>query len=56
VSPLSLLAFFAAAKKVSPHRGNASKPKAQRGCQRSKKDRNRDCFADKKQRRRTTKS
>jgi hypothetical protein len=34
VSPLSLLTFFAAAKKVSaaPHRGNASKPKRNRGC------------------------
>ena len=36
VSPLSLLTFFAAAKKVSaaPHRGNTGKPKTQRGCQR----------------------
>jgi general secretion pathway protein K len=35
VSPLSLLTFFAAAKKVSaaPHRGNASEPEANRGCQ-----------------------
>jgi general secretion pathway protein K len=35
VSPLSLLTFFAAAKKVSaaPHRGNAGEPKANRGCQ-----------------------
>jgi general secretion pathway protein K len=33
VSPLSLLTFFAAAKKVSaaPHRGDASKPKRQQG-------------------------
>ncbi|WP_429411626.1 hypothetical protein [Paraburkholderia sp. GAS82] len=32
-SPLSLLTFFAAAKKVSaaPHRGNASKPKRMQG-------------------------
>jgi general secretion pathway protein K len=39
VSPLSLLTFFAAAKKVSaaPHRGNAGNPEANRGCQRSKK-------------------
>jgi hypothetical protein len=31
--PLSLLTFFAAAKKVSaaPHRGNANKPKAKQG-------------------------
>jgi general secretion pathway protein K len=36
VSPLSLLTFFAAAKKVSaaPHRGNTSEPETQRGCQR----------------------
>jgi hypothetical protein len=35
VSPLSLLTFFAAAKKVSaaPHRGNAGKPTTNRGCQ-----------------------
>ncbi|RFU48296.1 hypothetical protein D0B32_00125 [Paraburkholderia sp. DHOC27] len=33
VSPLSLLTFFAAAKKVSaaPHRGNADRPKAKQG-------------------------
>ena len=38
VSPLSLLTFFAAAKKVSaaPHRGDAGEPKAKRGCQPSK--------------------
>jgi hypothetical protein len=32
-SPLSLLTFFAAAKKVSaaPHRGNANKPEAKQG-------------------------
>ncbi|TXC82656.1 hypothetical protein FRZ40_19605 [Paraburkholderia azotifigens] len=36
VSPLSLLTFFAAAKKVSaaPHRGNARKPTTSSGCQR----------------------
>jgi hypothetical protein len=35
---LSLVTFFAAAKKVTaaPHRGNASKPKRNRGCQRRK--------------------
>ncbi len=39
VSPLSLLTFFAAAKKVSaaPHRGNANKPIRNRGCQRNTK-------------------
>ena len=39
VSPLSLLTFFAAAKKVSaaPHRGNARSTKAKRGCQRKSK-------------------
>ncbi|MBN3756997.1 hypothetical protein G3N95_28935 [Paraburkholderia sp. Tr-20389] len=39
MSPLSLLTFFAAAKKVSaaPHRGNASKPETKRGRQRRKK-------------------
>jgi hypothetical protein len=39
VSPLSLLTFFAAAKKVSaaPHRGNARAAKAQRGCPRKQK-------------------
>jgi hypothetical protein len=38
VSPLSLLTFFAAAKKVSaaPHRGDAGKPIRKRGCQPSK--------------------
>jgi hypothetical protein len=38
VSPLSLLTFFAAAKKVSaaPHRGNPGEPQTIRGCQRSK--------------------
>ncbi|MPW20239.1 hypothetical protein GCT13_25970 [Paraburkholderia sp. CNPSo 3157] len=36
VSPLSLLTFFAAAKKVSaaPHRGNARAARRNRGCRR----------------------
>ena len=42
VSPLSLLTFFAAAKKVSaaPHRGNTSRPKANRGCHHKTKTKN----------------
>jgi general secretion pathway protein K len=37
--PLSLVTFFAAAKKVTaaPHRGNARKPTTSRGCQRNSK-------------------
>ncbi|HWT35880.1 MAG TPA: hypothetical protein VN289_06325, partial [Paraburkholderia sp.] len=37
--PLSLVTFFAAAKKVTaaPHRGNASEPKTKRGRQRKPK-------------------
>ncbi|TXC88225.1 hypothetical protein FRZ40_11895 [Paraburkholderia azotifigens] len=40
VSPLSLLTFFAAAKKVSaaPHRGNANKPEANADASEKKKD------------------
>jgi general secretion pathway protein K len=42
VSPLSLLTFFAAAKKVSaaPHRGNARAAQAPRGCQRKRARKN----------------
>ena len=42
VSPLSLLTFFAAAKKVSPapDRGNARAPARNRGCQRNSKTTN----------------
>jgi general secretion pathway protein K len=41
-SPLSLLTFFAAAKKVSaaPHRGNASKPKTKQGKAKTPKNNN----------------
>jgi general secretion pathway protein K len=42
LKPLSLVTFFAAAKKVTaaPHRGNANKPIRQRGCQQKPKTKN----------------
>jgi hypothetical protein len=53
-SPLSLLTFFAAAKKVSaaPHRGNASKPKRMQG--KAKAARTRTSAAQAKKHRKTT--
>jgi hypothetical protein len=62
LKPLSLVTFFAAAKKVTaaPHRGNASKPIRIRGCQRTqmpaKKQKTKNKNGDQKGRRRQFKS